>query len=53
VEEILPVRYCDWITHFGRPAPDKPAVIGLASERRRSCAQFGSPKASDTNHAAL
>jgi hypothetical protein len=39
--------------HFGRPTPVKPAVIGLASERRLSCAQFGSPKATDTNPAAL
>jgi hypothetical protein len=38
--------------HFGRPTPVKPAVIGLASERRLSCAQFGSPKATDTNPAA-
>jgi fatty-acyl-CoA synthase len=36
----LPVRYYDWIAHFGRRTPDKPAVIDLASERRFSYAQF-------------
>jgi fatty-acyl-CoA synthase len=36
----LPVRYYDWIAHFGRRTPDKPAVIDLASERRLSYAQF-------------
>jgi acyl-CoA synthetase (AMP-forming)/AMP-acid ligase II len=36
----LPVRYYDWIAHFGRRKPDKPAVVDLASERRFSYAQF-------------
>jgi fatty-acyl-CoA synthase len=36
----LPVRYYDWIAHFGRRTPDKVAVIDLASERRLSYAQF-------------
>jgi fatty-acyl-CoA synthase len=39
-EETLPVRYYDWIAHFGRRTPDKPAVVDLASERRFSYAQF-------------
>ena len=39
-EETLPVRYYDWIAHFGRRKPDKPAVVDLASERRFSYAQF-------------
>jgi fatty-acyl-CoA synthase len=29
----LPVRYYDWIAHFGRRTPDKVAVVDLASER--------------------
>src|SRR4051794_12614380 len=40
VEEALPVRYYDWITHFGRRAPDKIAAIDLASQRRLSYAEF-------------
>jgi fatty-acyl-CoA synthase len=36
----LPVRYYDWIAHFGRRTPDKLAVVDLASERRFSYAQF-------------
>jgi fatty-acyl-CoA synthase len=39
-EETLPVRYYDWIAHFGRRTPDKVAVVDLASERRFSYAQF-------------
>jgi fatty-acyl-CoA synthase len=42
MEEALPVRYYDWIAHFGRRIPDKPAVIDLASERQFSYAQFDS-----------
>jgi len=37
---MSPVRYYDWIAHFGRRAPDKIAAIDLASERRFSYAQF-------------
>jgi fatty-acyl-CoA synthase len=40
MEEILSVRYYDWIAHFGRRTPDKMAVVDLASERRFSYAQF-------------
>ena len=36
----MPVRYYDWIAHFGRRTPDKVAVIDLASERRLTYAQF-------------
>ena len=36
----MPVRHYDWIAHFARRTPDKPAVIDLASERRLSFAQF-------------
>jgi fatty-acyl-CoA synthase len=36
----LPVRHYDWIAHFGRRTPDKPAVVDLASERQFSYAQF-------------
>jgi len=39
-EEALPVRYYDWIAHFGRRTPDKVAVIDLGSGRRFSYAQF-------------
>ena len=39
-EEHLPVRYYDWIAHFGRRTPDKLAVVDLASGRRLSYAQF-------------
>ena len=40
MEEALPVRHYDWIAHFGRRTPDKPAVVDLASERTFSYAQF-------------
>jgi fatty-acyl-CoA synthase len=40
LEEILSVRYYDWIAHFGRRTPDKLAVVDLASERQFSYAQF-------------
>src|SRR5205809_6892689 len=40
VEEILSVRYYDWIAHFGRRTPDKIAAIDLASARRLSYAAF-------------
>ena len=36
----MPVRYYDWIAHFGRRTPDKTAVIDLAGDRRFSYAQF-------------
>ena len=36
----MPVRYYDWITHFGRRTPDKIAIVDLASERRLSYAQL-------------
>ena len=36
----MPVRYYDWIAHFGRRTPDKLAVVDLASGRRFSYAQF-------------
>jgi fatty-acyl-CoA synthase len=36
----LPVRHYDWIAHFGRRTPDKPAVVDLASGRRFSYAEF-------------
>ena len=36
----MPVRYYDWIAHFGRRTPDKLALVDLASERRFSYAQF-------------
>ncbi len=36
----MPVRYYDWIAHFGRRTPDKTAVVDLASERRFSYAEF-------------
>lgn len=39
-EEILSVRYYDWIAHFGRRTPDKFAVVDLASGRRISYAEF-------------
>ena len=37
---MSPVRYYDWVAHFGRRTPDKTAVVDLASERRLSYAQF-------------
>jgi fatty-acyl-CoA synthase len=36
----LPVRYYDWIAHFGRRTPDKIAAIDLGSQRRLSYAEF-------------
>jgi len=36
----LPVRYYDWIAHFGRRTPDKVAVVDLGSGRRLTYAQF-------------
>jgi len=36
----LPVRYYDWIAHFGRRTPDKLAVVDLASGRKLNYAQF-------------
>jgi fatty-acyl-CoA synthase len=39
-EEILPVRYYDWIAHFGRRTPEKLAVVDLASDRRFTYLQF-------------
>jgi fatty-acyl-CoA synthase len=40
VEEALPVRYYDWIAHFGRRTPAKIAAIDLGSQRRLSYADF-------------
>src|SRR3954465_15863498 len=40
LEDILPVRYYDWIAHFGRRTPDKLAAVDLASGRQLSYAQF-------------
>jgi fatty-acyl-CoA synthase len=39
-EEILSVRYYDWIAHFSRRTPDKIAAVDLGSGRRLSYAQF-------------
>ncbi len=36
----MPVRYYDWIAHFGRRTPHKPAAVDLASGRSLSYAQF-------------
>ena len=36
----MSVRHYDWIAHFGRRTPDKPAVVDLASERSFTYAQF-------------
>ena len=36
----MPVRYYDWIAHFGRRTPEKVAVVDLASQRRFTYAQF-------------
>ena len=36
----MPVRHYDWIAHFGRRTPDKPAVVDLASGRQFTYAQF-------------
>ncbi|MES2194374.1 MAG: long-chain fatty acid--CoA ligase [Pseudomonadota bacterium] len=38
----MPVRHYDWIAHFGRRTPDKPAVVDLASGRTFTYAQFDS-----------
>ena len=38
----MPVRHYDWIAHFGRRTPDKPAVVDLASGREFSYTQFDS-----------
>jgi fatty-acyl-CoA synthase len=40
LEDILAVRHHDWIAHFGRRTPDKPAAIDLASGRQFTYAQF-------------
>jgi fatty-acyl-CoA synthase len=40
LEDILSVRYYDWIAHFGRRTPDKVAAVDLASGREFSYAQF-------------
>ena len=40
LEEALPVRHYDWIAHFGRRTPDKPAVVDLGSGRTFTYAQF-------------
>ncbi len=36
----MPVRYYDWIAHFGRRTPEKIAVVDLASQRRVSYADL-------------
>ena len=36
----MSIRYYDWIAHFGRRTPTKPAVVDLPSERQFSYAQF-------------
>ncbi|MFH1345984.1 MAG: long-chain fatty acid--CoA ligase, partial [Pseudomonadota bacterium] len=38
----MSVRHYDWIAHFGRRTPDKPAVVDLASGRQFTYAQFDS-----------
>ena len=38
----MPVRYYDWIAHFGRRTPDKIAAVDLGSGRRFSYAEFDS-----------
>ena len=35
-EEVLAVRYYDWIAHHGRRTPGRTAVVDLASEVRSS-----------------
>ncbi len=35
----MPVRYYDWIAHYGRRTPDKVAMVDLASGRRLTYAQ--------------
>ncbi|WP_454624283.1 acyl-CoA synthetase [Bradyrhizobium cenepequi] len=35
----MPVRYYDWIAHFGRRTPEKVAMVDLASGRRLTYAQ--------------
>ena len=39
-EELLAVRYYDWIAHHGRRTPGKVAVIDLASERHFTYSQM-------------
>jgi len=39
-EELLAVRYYDWIAHHGRRTPGKVAIIDLASERRFTYSQM-------------
>jgi fatty-acyl-CoA synthase len=39
-EEVLAVRYYDWIAHHHRRTPDKTAVVDLASERSYTYAEF-------------
>jgi len=36
----LPVRYYDWIAHFGRRTPDRLAAVDLASGRHLTYGQF-------------
>ena len=36
----MAVRHYDWIAHFGRRTPDKPAAIDLASGRQFTYTQF-------------
>lgn len=36
----MPVRYYDWIAHFGRRTPEKLAAVDLGSHRRLTYAQF-------------
>ncbi|THD70363.1 MAG: acid--CoA ligase [Bradyrhizobium sp.] len=36
----MPVRHYDWIAHFGRRTPGKPAVVDLGSGRKFSYAEF-------------
>src|SRR5262245_14607027 len=40
MEGQLAVRHYDWIAHHSRRAPNKIAVVDLASERRFTYAQF-------------
>jgi fatty-acyl-CoA synthase len=39
-EEVLAVRYYDWIAHHGRRTPDKTGAIDLASERSFTYSQL-------------
>ena len=36
----MPVRYYDWIAHFGRRTPDKTALVDLGSGRKFTYAQL-------------